>query len=311
MRRFFFVLLVSACLIAGGDALVAGDYSPMRFPPAPRIVAIGDLHGDLDATHRALRLAGAIDDNNHWIGGKLVLVQTGDQLDRGDDEQAILDLLTRLEKEAAQAGGAVHILNGNHELMNVKLDLRYVTPGGYKDFEDAVTVTDIDTMLAKYEEEQRARVAAFRPGGPYGKVLARRNTVVIIGENVFVHGGLLPEHLDYGLERLNTELKTWMDGDGPIPEWTEEKDSPVWMRHYSDEVDDEDCELLAEVLDRLGVKRMIVGHTVQEEGITSYCDDQVWCIDVGMAAHYGGNIGVLEIRGDTIERAKEHHQIQR
>ena len=305
VRRFSFVFLVWACLVVRVDAVMAGDEVPMCFAPASRIVAIGDLHGDLNATRRALKLAGAVDDNDHWIGGKLVVVQTGDQLDRGDNEQAILDLFTRLVEEAAQAGGAVHILNGNHELMNVKLDLRYVTPGGYMDFQDAVTVTDIDSVLAQYEEGQRARVAAFRPGGTYAKVLARRNTVIIIGQNVFVHGGLLPEHVDYGLERLNAELRAWMEGEGPIPEWTQEKDSPVWMRHYSLEVDDEDCELLAEVLDRLGTKRMIVGHTVHMEEITSYCEGKVWCIDMGMSAYYGGEVKVLEIQGDTIRVISE------
>jgi hypothetical protein len=47
-----------------------------------RIVALGDVHGDLSATRRALRLAGAIDDQDRWIGGRLVVVQTGDQLGR-------------------------------------------------------------------------------------------------------------------------------------------------------------------------------------------------------------------------------------
>jgi hypothetical protein len=184
--------------------------------------------------------------------------------------------------------------------MNVQLDLRYVTPAGFEDFQDAVTITDVDSVLAQFEEEQRARVSAFRPGGAYAKVLAQRNTVVIIGQNVFVHGGILPEHMDYGLERLNAELRAWMAGEGPVPAWTEEKDSPVWMRHYSDEVDEEDCDLLAEVLDRLGAKRMIVGHTVQTDGITSYCEGKVWCIDVGIADYYGGEVCILEIKGDTV-----------
>jgi DNA-binding protein YbaB len=268
-------------------------------------VAIGDLHGDLDVTRQALRLAGAVDDDDHWIGGTLVLVQTGDQLDRGDNEQAILDLFTRLAEEASQAGGAVHVLNGNHELMNVELDLRYVTPAGFEDFQDVVTTSDMDSVLARYEEGQRARVSAFRPGGPYAKVLAQRNTVVIIGQNIFVHGGILPEHVDYGLERLNVELRAWMKGTGPIPNWTEEEDNPVWMRHYSDEVDDEDCDLLAEVLDRLGAKRMIVGHTVQTKEITSYCSGKVWCIDVGMSDYYEGEIQILEIEGDAIRVISE------
>src|SRR4051812_26345533 len=68
--------------------------------PAPaRLVAIGDLHGDLAATKRTLRLAGAIDDKDAWIGGALVVVQTGDEIDRGDDDRAILDLTERLRDE--------------------------------------------------------------------------------------------------------------------------------------------------------------------------------------------------------------------
>src|SRR5687768_17426401 len=76
---------------------------PWRHPAPKRLVAIGDLHGDLAATRSALRAAGAIDDADRWSGGELVIVQTGDVLDRGDDEQAILDLIFRLETEAAAA----------------------------------------------------------------------------------------------------------------------------------------------------------------------------------------------------------------
>ena len=55
---------------------------PTRYPSAQRIVAIGDLHRDLIATRTALRLAGAIDERDRWVGGTTVVVQTGDQLDR-------------------------------------------------------------------------------------------------------------------------------------------------------------------------------------------------------------------------------------
>src|SRR5215468_9336955 len=68
----------------------------LRMPAPKRLVAIGDLHGDLAAMRAALRAAGAIDDGDRWVGGELVVVQTGDVLDRGDDEQAMLDLLARL-----------------------------------------------------------------------------------------------------------------------------------------------------------------------------------------------------------------------
>jgi predicted esterase len=279
---------------------VLGVRTPLRLPEATRIVAIGDLHGDLGATRRALRLAGAIDERDRWIGGSLVVVQTGDQLDRGDDEQAILDLFARLAREAASTGGAVHALNGNHELMNAALDLRYVTPGGYADFRDAVAVDSTDAELRSYPDSVRARIAAFRPGGPYARLLAERNVVLIVGDNVFVHGGILPEHVTYGLDRSNAETQAWLCGDGPKPEFLLKRGSPVWARNYSDEVDDADCAMLREVLASLSAKRMIVGHTVQEGGIRSFCDGQVWCIDAGMSVHYGGEIEVLEIMGASL-----------
>ena len=136
-----------------------------RFPAPERLVALGDVHGDIAATRRALRLAGAIDADDHWIGGELVVVQTGDQLDRGDDEQAILELFAKVQREAAAAGGAVHVLNGNHEFMNALGDLRYVTPGGYADFADAPGVDigrpELGAAMAETREQARARVAAF------------------------------------------------------------------------------------------------------------------------------------------------------
>ena len=71
---------------------------------------MGDVHGDYDAAISALKLAGAIDDNLRWIGGDLTIVQTGDQLDRGDQERAILDLFERIADEAHEAGGAFYSL---------------------------------------------------------------------------------------------------------------------------------------------------------------------------------------------------------
>src|SRR5688572_4242503 len=69
----------------------------LKRPAAKRVIAIGDLHGDLAATRSALKTAGVIDDKDAWIGKDTVVVQTGDVLDRGEDEQAILDLLFKLE----------------------------------------------------------------------------------------------------------------------------------------------------------------------------------------------------------------------
>lgn len=273
---------------------------PTRYPKTDRIVAVGDVHGDLDATIRVLRVGGLIDADNHWSGGTTVFVQTGDQLDRGDDEQAILDLLSRLETEAEAAGGAVHVLNGNHEFMNAAGDFRYVTPGGMTDFADAEGVDVTAPALQKVPEELRSRAAAFLPGGPYAKVLATRNTAVIVGDTVFVHGGVLPKYAGK-VESLNQAGRDWLTRGGAPPADLLAPDGLVWARDYSvPEPSAQACADLDQALATLEAKRMVVGHTVQARGVTSACDGKVWRIDVGMAKHYGGKPAALEIRGETL-----------
>lgn len=297
MRRFPILLLLFL------PSLACAQNESFRLPAAGRIVAIGDLHGDLEATRAVLRLGGAIDEHDRWIGGDLVVVQTGDQLDRGDQEQEILDLLDRLQDEAAAAGGAVHILNGNHELMNARPDLRYVTENGFADFAEFAPDSlsaPLDSLMAAYPAEQRGRVAAFRPGSPNARMLAERHLYLIVGRTAFVHGGITPAHLEYGLEKLDRQTSEWLAGRGACPALVHTGESPTWERDYSDEVDADDCAQLAAVLAALDVDRMVVGHTVQEGGIRPLCDADVWCIDAGLAEYYGGHIEALEIRGDEV-----------
>lgn len=292
LRQLFIITIAAFAATATG----AADEQPARHEAPGRIVAIGDLHGDLEAARAGLRMAGAIDDGDRWIGGDLVVVQTGDVLDRGGDEQAILDLLARLGAEAAAVGGAVYALLGNHELMNAAGDFRYVTDAGWADFADAGIVPDpADTALAALPAKRRPRAAAFKPGGPYARLISNGDVVLVVGRTAFVHGGVLPEHVAYGLERLNRETRAWLLGLTGKPTWLAERDSPVWARHYSDEPDSGDCALLDSVLAEIGCDRMVVGHTVQEGGIAPRCGERVWCIDTGASAAYGGEVQVLEI----------------
>jgi hypothetical protein len=275
---------------------------PQRTPAPARIVAIGDLHGDLAATRAALRLGGAVDDKDHWIGKDLMVVQTGDQIDRGDDDRAIVDLFDRLAGEARAAGGAVIALNGNHEVMNVQLDFRYVTDGAYKSFVGVPGASAMDPRLAAQPEPARARAAAFLPGGPYAKQLSHRNIIAVVGDTVFVHGGLLPKHLRYGIDRMNREVSAWMDGSAPdLATLITGEDGPIWLRRYSAATGADDCAVLKETLAMIPAKRLVVGHTVQRGGISPSCDAAVWRIDVGLSKYYGGKPEVLEIKGDEVK----------
>jgi hypothetical protein len=272
-----------------------------RLPAPARLVAIGDLHGDFEATRAVLRLAGAIDAQDRWIGKDLMVVQTGDQLDRGDGERKILEMLERLQAEATAAGGALHVLNGNHELMNAAGDLRYVTAGGFVDFAEVPGVDVSDPRASRVPEPMRGRFLAFAPGGPYARKLAQRPVILVVGETVFVHGGLLPEHVRRGLDSINGEVQRWLRGEGEIsPDILQDDASPVWTRKYCENPKPTDCQVLRETLAAVPARRLVVGHTVHKEGVLPLCDGAVWCIDVGMAAYYGGHPEAIEIVGEQV-----------
>lgn len=280
---------------------------PVQLParltrPAPeRVVAIADLHGDLEAAQKAFRLAGAVDAQDKWIGGKLVVVQTGDVVDRGDDDKKIIDWLDRVRSEAKAAGGEVILLLGNHELMNVSGDFRYVTSGGFSAFAAGPVASE---HAAAVPEHARGRAAAFAPGGSYAKKLAAEHLLFVrVGRSLFIHGGILPKHLGV-LAESDQATRDWLLGGKAPPESVMGDDGLVWTRSYSDKPTDADCKRLEEVLARLEADRLVMGHTVQQGGITEACGGKAWRIDVGMARFYKGPIQALEIRGAQVTPLK-------
>src|SRR6476661_296300 len=120
-------------------------------PSTPPTVAIGDIHGDLDAFERSLRAAGLADARGQWIGGRTVLVQTGDYMDRGPEVRGVLDRLMALESAAAAAGGRVIVLVGNHEVMNLLGELRDVRPSTYQAFADAESEARREAAWQEYQ----------------------------------------------------------------------------------------------------------------------------------------------------------------
>jgi Calcineurin-like phosphoesterase len=292
---------------AASVSMNAGPAPESRRPAPERLVAIGDLHGDLEAARRVLRLAGAIDGKDAWIGGPLVVVQTGDAVDRGDDDRAILDLLERLKGEAVKAGGELVAMSGNHEIMNAMFDFRYVTPGAFASFADIVPKEGDARKLADVELPARPRAAAFTPGsGPYAAMIANRPVIYRVGGTMFVHGGILPKHVNYGVDRINEETRGWLLGKQPVPPRVlTQEDGPLWTRMYSAAPGREECATLNEALTSLGAQRMVMGHTVQRNGITPACDEKAWRIDVGLSKFYQGPTQALEIKGDVVKVLKE------
>jgi len=199
-----------------------------HFSDVERIVAIGDIHGAYEALIETLQAADVIDEDLAWSGGKTHFVSTGDLLDRGPHSRLVMDLIMRLEKEAAIAGGRVHQLIGNHEVMNLTGDLRYVADEEYAAFLDMESEdereywykryrrdypADSDEAAVRWQFDEQAPPGffghrkAFRYDGPYGKWLLKKPLMVVINDTVFVHGGIPPFVAEHGLEGVNGELK--------------------------------------------------------------------------------------------------------
>ncbi|PON57140.1 Calcineurin-like phosphoesterase domain, apaH type [Trema orientale] len=307
-----------------------------RYPAATRLIAIGDIHGDLEKARQSLRLAGLVDGSDKWVGGSTMLVQIGDVLDRGDHELKILYFIEKLRREAARAGGTIVSMNGNHEIMNVEGDFRFVTQKGVEEFSIwadwyrlGIRMKSLCSGLEKpedpfeglpsgfknvrkeYSDGFRARIAALRPSGPIStRFLSKNVTVAVVGGSVFVHGGLLSDHVvNHGLEKMNQEVRDWIKGSkgrgAPAPSYCRRADAVVWLRSFSHEAAERcDCETLEHVLGTIpGAKRMIMGHTIQRLGINGVCDDRAIRIDVGMSKGcINGLPEVLEINGDSKPR---------
>jgi hypothetical protein len=292
-----FLLLLPALLraqaLAPLPAPAAEAAAPQQAREDLRWVAVGDVHGDLSALRRALHLAGLVDKTDNWTGGATVLVQTGDFLDRGPDEVAILDYLEALAPKADAAGGAVHGLMGNHEFINLDLIFPYVTKEGFAVFNKLYPKALNDPALGKYAPHKRGRVYAMRPGGPFALRLSRLPVFLLLGDTLFVHGGLSEDSIIYGLDRLNDDLAAWGRGETPeAPPPMRHAKNPVWLRDWSRDTRKRDCPRLHDLLQRVGATRMVVGHTVQGH-INSFCKGAVWRIDTGNSQAMGGRTEVL------------------
>lgn len=199
-----------------------------RVEGAARVVAIADVHGAFEAMVETLQRTAVIDERLQWIGGDTHLVIVGDILDRGPKSRAAMDLLMRLESEAVSTGGAVHVLIGNHESMNMIGDLRYVSKAEYAAFADDETpeerqrwfaayagrypgASSPEALREKFDQQFPAGFFAlrrvFRPDGVYGEWLLSKPVIAVIDRTAFVHGGLSSSVADLGLEGVNVGLK--------------------------------------------------------------------------------------------------------
>jgi hypothetical protein len=202
---------------------------------APRLVAIGDIHGSLDGFTTILEAAGLVNDNGSWTGGRATLIQTGDYMDRGPGVRAVMDRLMALESEARSAGGRALALLGNHEVMNLIGTTRDATPAIFATFADdksesrredewedysklASARRKGDPVPAVYQQNREAWMAAHPPGyieyraalgpkGKYGAWLRDKPVVVEVAGTILMHAGIAPEEAPERIEDINQKVK--------------------------------------------------------------------------------------------------------
>lgn len=305
-------------------AAAEGADRPCAFEGVERVVAVGDAHGAYDRYVALLRAAGLVDGKRRWAGGRAHLVQVGDVVDRGPDSRKVLDLLKKLEGQAEKAGGRVHLLLGNHEVMRMLGDRRYAHPGEYAAFATGRSRELRERALARIAEAERERVraetplgliemlAAFGPEGHYGRWLRGRNAVVRINGVVFLHGGISPATGPLSCEDINATIRGEIAGDllaAPLPpgSFTTREDGPLWYRGLAREP-----ETFAPALDAILVgqkaRAIVVGHTVSQDGTVKVrFGGKVLTIDTGMQAAYvpGGTATAVELVGDTFTAIDE------
>jgi hypothetical protein len=312
MSKFFvsimtiLIALVAPAISSAEDTLYTG---------VGKVVAIGDLHGDYDQYVRALKANKLVDKKLKWIGGDIHLVQLGDVTDRGPDSLKIIEHLMKLEKQAAKAGGKVHILVGNHEAMNIQTDLRYVHPGEYAalvtkksgrtqaSYIDAVFRQMLSTKpeVADKEAETRANLAKYfplgyvehrrlwEPGQKLARWYAQHNAVIQINDTIYLHGGLDPHNETHrSLEEINEEVRAELSAKKPWNLTVDER-GPLWYRGLALHTAEEELAALINMLERYDAKRIVVAHSVTNGAVTPRFDRRVILSDVGLGKAYGGS----------------------
>jgi hypothetical protein len=230
---------------------------PADQPLPEKTLVVSDLHGNLAAFVALLKGSGVVDDALDWRYGANRLVFAGDMLDRGRDDNGIAWLLYKLSFQAAEAGGRVDVLQGNHEDLVLKNDLRYVHPA--------------HTAFAEKAYVPYAEL--YGPRSELGRWIRGNRLVVKAGDIVFVHAGLSRPMADslYTADEMNALGAQWLGiannerreaeprtdqlfgSQGPLWYRALVRDSKKYPGAPSDDLD--------ATLAYYGARRMIVGHS--------------------------------------------------
>ena len=224
-----------------------------KFEDVSKFVALSDIHGQYDVAIKLLESNKVIDKFGHWSYGDGHLVIVGDILDRGPKVTETLWFLYQLELEALEAGGRVHILLGNHELMILHGDIQYINPR-YR-----YTMAYLKKSIPDL----------FKVGTVLGDWLRSKNICSVINDVFFVHGGISPKVLEYNLtlEKINDVFTSEILPSTKSEIETSELQSllyfengPLWYRGYANPQGFKES-TADSILNYFNVNHLVVGHT--------------------------------------------------
>lgn len=305
------LLTLLSALNLRGEAHITGanaeprpaEPRPAEPPPTP-ILAIGDLHADLPAAQRAFHLAGVTDAEGRWAARGVTVVQTGDLTDRGPDGAPLLRWIRGLEPQAEAAGSRFVVLLGNHEVMNLHGDWRYVSQGdlrGFGGLEARRRAFSLGGVLG-------AQGGALGERGEWAAWLLGKEAVVRVGDTVFVHGGV-SELFAGPVEGLSRQVSEAILRDPRHPVLGD--NGPLWYRGYWLYDEPRACDEALRALARMGARRMVMGHTTQRDGrVHSRCGGRLFAIDTGISALYGGRAAALRVVGDEVFAVYEGGEVR-
>lgn len=239
-----------------------------------------DIEGGIDGMVLLLKKAGVIDANYNWSYGANHLYVLGDMVDRGQYVAQCQWLLYKLEQEAAAAGGKVHYILGNHEIMVLTGDHRYV---------DDKYTTNAATM-------GETVATLFDGNSEVGKWLRSKNILERSGNTVFMHGGVSPEvaALNQSVTNLNTYVNQVINKTCASANCKTVSSSSYglyWYRGMAQQALTQTQ--VNNILSGMGVDRAFIGHTILSNQITSLYQNKVVDIDVSHESNYT-NSGYME-----------------
>jgi hypothetical protein len=223
-RRLQALLACTLLAVVATSVFAADPPAQAEWRGVERVVAFADVHGAYGELVTLLRESAVIDAQDKWSAGRAHVVSLGDLLDRGADSRKVMDLLMRLQDEAAAAGGGLHVVVGNHEAMNVLGDLRYVDVGEFAAYVDAEPAGQRAALRTSWEQRHGGgsgaafdqkfppgyfgHRTALGPGGRYGRWILGLPVAVVVNDTLFMHAGPSQVLRGMSVSDLNTRYRT-------------------------------------------------------------------------------------------------------